>query len=305
MINKLEFPAMGCQILVAVDSPNHSEDLIEVPAWFDEWEAAFSRFRIDSELSRVNRANGVPTHVSQDFAEVFETALRAEQTSAGLVTPVLLDALIHAGYDRSFDSLPREQAPYGSEELLMLPHLEEVDWDPVASMIWLPPDLHLDFGGVAKGWAAQRAASRLARVGPALVDAGGDIAISDLQTDGSPWLVGIANPFKPAENLEVLRLAGCGVATSGRDARNWLRGGRLSHHIIDPRTGLPAETDVLTATVIAPSVTEAEAVAKMIMISGSSAGLEWLDANPSLAAMLVLEDGNCLYSKTMEIYVSR
>ena len=84
-----------------------------------------------------------------------------------------------------------------------------------------------------------------------------------------------------------------------------MRGGRLSHHIIDPRTGLPAETDVLTATVIAPSVTEAETAAKMLLISGSFAGLDWLKTHPYLAAMLVLENGRCLYSKTMEIYLSR
>jgi thiamine biosynthesis lipoprotein len=305
MMYKLDFRAKDCQVLVATDSPSAPDALQDVPAWFEAWEQHLSRFRLDSELTKVNRANGIPVQVSQVFADVFEMALDAEQISAGLVTPVLLDALVHAGYDRSFDLLPHEQAFASAEELLCIPHLGEVNWDPGTRTIWLPPDLHLDFGGVAKGWAAHQAAKRLEGYGAALVDAGGDIAITGLQSDGSPWLVGIANPYELSENIEILKLGRCGVATSGRDARNWLCGGRLSHHIIDPRTGLPAETDVLTATVVAPTVTEAEAAAKTVLISGATAGMEWLSANPSLAAMLVLEDGDCLYSGTMEIYLSR
>ena len=305
MMHKLEFRAMGCQILAAIDSSPVPDALQLIPTWFEEWEQHLSRFRLESELSRVNRANGKPMQVSQIFADVFEAALDAEQFSSGLVTPVLLDALVHAGYDRSFDLLPREQAFSVADPLTCLPRLEEVDWNPSTRTIWLPPDLHLDFGGVAKGWAVLQAAHRLETHGAALVDAGGDIAVTSLQADGSPWLVGIANPFEPSENLGILKLGQCGVATSGRDARNWLRGDRLSHHIIDPRTGLPAETDVLTATVVAPLVTEAEAAAKTLLISGSAAGMEWLDAHPTLAALLVLEDGQCLYSENMEIYLSR
>jgi thiamine biosynthesis lipoprotein len=305
MNHKLEFRAMGCQVLAVVENPTALEALQGIPAWFEEWEGHLSRFRLESELTRVNRANGMPVKVSQVFADVFETALDAEHISGGLVTPVLLDALVNAGYDRSFDLLPREQAFASAEELTCIPRLGEVDWDKATRTMWLPPDLHLDFGGVAKGWAAHQAAKRLASYGAALVDAGGDIAITGLQSDGSPWLVGIADPYEPSENLEVLKLGRCGVATSGRDARNWLRGGKLSHHIIDPRTGLPAETDVLTATVVAPSVTEAEAAAKTLLISGSAAGMQWLAARPHLSAMLVLEDGVCLYSETMATFLSR
>jgi thiamine biosynthesis lipoprotein len=305
MIYSIEFRAMGSQILAAVDSPSLPEDLPAVPDWFEAWEGTLSRFRLDSELSQVNRTDSVPLQVSQDFADVFEVARRAEQASGGLVTPVLLDALVHAGYDRSFDLLPREQAFSLPGEIVSLPHLAEVDWDASRRRIWLPPDLHLDFGGVAKGWTALQAANRLAVYGPALVNAGGDIAITGAQVDGSSWLVGIANPFEPSENLEVLKLVRCGVATSGRDARNWLRGGRLSHHIIDPRTGLPAETDVLTATVVGPSVTDAETAAKTVLIKGSDAGLDWLEADPQLAAMVVLENGSCLQSANLKPYISR
>jgi thiamine biosynthesis lipoprotein len=307
MIHRIDFHAMGCEMVAGLDTPETStpEDLAHVPALFEDWEQHLSRFRESSELSAVNRSAGKPTQVSDVFAEVFEAALDAEQLSGGLVTPVLLDPLVQAGYDRSFDLLPREQDLGYTDSILCIPRLSEVDWDASTHTICLPPDLHLDFGGVAKGWAAQQSAERLSKQGPALVDAAGDIAISDEQSDGQPWLIGIADPFDLDDNLELLQLGKCGVATSGRDSRRWRRGNRWYHHIIDPRTGLPAETEVLTVTVIAPTVTEAEIATKTILISGSTAGLDWLEANPELAGMLVLENGERLYSRNMESYIWR
>ena len=94
-----------------------------------------------------------------------------------------------------------------------------------------------------------------------------------------------------------------GVATSGRDYHRWRQGGIWHHHIIDPRTGRPAQADVLTATVVAPSAAEAEVAAKVAVISGSQAGLEWLDSKPELAGMLVLDDGQRLYSRRIAQYL--
>ena len=305
MIHKLQFRAMGCQMLVAIDSPQKPAELELVPVWFEGWEQTFSRFRLDSELSLVNRRAGFPTQVSQGFADVFEIALEAERISGGMVTPVLLDSLLRAGYDRSFDLLAPQQTFSYPEPILCLPRLGEIDWDASTRTIFSPPDLHLDFGGIVKGWAAHQAAEKLKGIGPALVDAGGDIAVSGPQADGQPWPIGVADPFNPTENLDLLQIEAGGLATSGRDRRRWLHGSRWNHHIIDPRSGAPAETDVLTATVIAPSVIQAEMTAKTCLILGSQNGLDWLEADPSLAGMLVLEDGQRLYSSKFENYLWR
>ena len=98
-------------------------------------------------------------------------------------------------------------------------------------------------------------------------------------------------------------LGRCGVATSGRDRRRWQQDGVWRHHIIDPRTGMPAETDVLSATVIAPDLIWAEIAAKTAFILGSQAGLAWIEERPALAAVLVLEDGRGLFSTRMEGYL--
>jgi thiamine biosynthesis lipoprotein len=163
--------------------------------------------------------------------------------------------------------------------------------------------MRLDFGGTAKGWAAHQCMLRLAEFGPVLVNAGGDISISGLHTDGSAWQVGIIDPLQPAIDLVRLKVGRSGVATSGKDYRKWLQDGILRHHIIDPRTGLPAETDILSASVLAPTAMEAEMAAKVIFILGSEDGAAWLQKQPQLGSLVVLDDGEVLISQTLKMYL--
>ena len=301
---------MGCHMLAAVE--NHAERpviLEQAPVWFEEWEQALSRFRPGSELSQLNQSAGKPFNASPVLWSVYLAALEAEQRSAGFVTPTLLSALEHAGYVHSFETSTAATNPSnenGTE--IALPDLSPAGWERKDTgeerIIILPGVVRLDFGGVAKGWAAHQAAWRLNKVGPALVDAGGDIAISRPCAGDLPWSVGVENPFHPGTDLAVLHLGRCGVATSGRDYHRWQQNGKWMHHIIDPRTGYPAETDVLTTTVIAPDVLQAETAAKTAFILGSQAGIEWLQARPNLAGMLVLEDGGYIYTRNFEDYLS-
>ncbi len=302
MMHKIAFRAMGCQMMAALDSPGRraQERLEQAPLWFEEWEQSLSRFRSNSELSRLNRSGGVPQAVSQTLWDVFQAALQAERRSLGLVTPLVLEALEAAGYNRSFAEMPASIAANNQGAGRPAEDLSAVIWDANSRTIQLPVGARLDFGGIAKGWAAQQAAQRLHLYGPALVDAGGDIAISALQSDGQPWPVAIEDPLDPQAEIGLLLLGRGGVATSGKDYRRWQQGGIWKHHIIDPRTGSPAETDVLSATILAPSVLEAEAAAKTVMILGSRAGLEWLEARPTLAGLLVRENGQRLYSRHFE-----
>jgi thiamine biosynthesis lipoprotein len=303
MIHKRTFFAMGSHVSVMLDSPasQASGKLERVPGWFEDWERRLSRFRADSELNWVNDRAGQAVRVSETFRAVFLAAREAYQASDGLVTPAVLEALVRAGYDRSFASLISEgQAAAGGPGYALtvpVPPMEEIEWDAAGQTVCLPLGTRLDFGGVAKGWAAHQAAQRLRLYGTALVDAGGDIAISGLKMDGQAWPVGIVDPFNPEEDLEVVLLGRCGIATSGRDFRFWKTGNESRHHLIDPRTGRPAETDVLSATVIAPDVLTAEMAAKVILISGSREGMEWLERRPACSGLVVLESGERHYSR--------
>jgi thiamine biosynthesis lipoprotein len=277
--------------------------LTKVPDWFEEWEQVLSRFRYNSELTQLNQIHERPVPVSEILWDVFQSAQKAERMTDGLVTPTLLKAIIQAGYDRPFDVLPHLTMPGPNPVISLSPSLTAITVNSLARTITLPNGMGLDFGGVAKGWAAQQAMKRLRSEGPVLIDAGGDIAISGPRLDGSPWQIGVSNPFQRRQEIETLYLPGYGVATSGKDHRRWTRDGMLQHHILDPLTGQPAETDLLTVTVIAPDVMKAEAAAKAAFILGSRAGLEWIEARPEFAALFILEDGQMCYSRKMEDYL--
>jgi len=306
-MKRLQFHAMGSRMLAILDSssPAAGSVLQNVPGWFEQWEQALSRFRLDSELSLLNRSEGQPVSVSDTLWDVFHAARQAEQDTDGLVRPTVLDALLRAGYDRSFDMLPLrgETAPVGL--MTFSPLTTEITWDESTHTLCLPEGTHLDLAGVAKGWAAEKAAGHLKHYGPALVDAGGDIAISAPRPGGQPWPVGIRDPFQPENHFETLHIKYGGVATSGIDYHRWQMGEKWNHHIIDPRSGLPADTDLLTVTVVAQDAIRAEAAAKAVLILGSAAGMDWLESDPALAGILVLQSGETHYSDRIRNYLWR
>jgi len=305
MLHRLPFHAMGGDMLAILESGKKFPPSIlgEVPGWFEGWEQTLSRFRPDSELSRLNQAFDQPVQVSDTLWGVFQYALSAETITNGLVTPTVLDALLEAGYSQSFDNLPRSQSQHGLQVLSAVNPLSMVTWDEKSQTICLPYGVRLDFGGVAKGWAAHQTAERLKEYGSALMNAAGDIAISGSLANGTPWQIGIRNPFESGADFETINLRRCGVATSGKDRRHWNQNGLPRHHIIDPYTGQPAETNVVTATIVAPTVMEAEAAAKATLILGAEEGLKWIEADPVLAGIIVLENGHTLYSQRINEYL--
>ncbi len=302
-MKKIQFRAMGCRMtaLCASDSSQAVELLGQVPVWFEMWEQSLSRFRPDSELNWLNGHAGQEVQVSSTLWQVLMVALRAARQSDGLITPAILPLLEAAGYDRSFERI-------AAREVLPGPAPQGAVWDEIAydarvQSIFLPPGMQLDLGGVAKGWAAHQAAQRLAVAGAALVNAGGDLAISAPLPGERPWRVGIDDPLQPGTDRFTLHVPAGGVATSGRDYRRWQQNGVWQHHIIDPRYGAPAQTDVLTASVVAPTVMAAEMAAKVVLILGSRAGLAWLEERPELAGLAILEDGTALSSRRWAGYL--
>lgn len=316
---------MNCEMLAIIEAvPNPSSALeavlesilASVPQWFETWEQTLSRFRPDSELSRLNTAVKGQFHpMSDTLCAVLAAALDAAEDSDGIVSPTVLDWLENAGYRTSFEPivvtttlLPLTLVP--AAPVAPAPSAwREIALDRVAREVSLPPNTRIDLGGVAKGWAADQAADRLCAHGAVLVDAGGDISVRQpcrveaaADTPHS-FVIGIANPHEPSNDLEWLSISEGGVATSGRDYRCWWRNDKPMHHLIDPRTGLPAQTDILSATVIAPSAQQADIAAKIWLILGSVAGTDWLESQPDLAGLAVLEDGTMVRSSRLERHV--
>ncbi len=306
-MEQIDFRAMGSAMRGVLDAPWQParDALIQLPTWFETWEQSMSRFRPDSELNQLNAQAGMSVPVSRDLMDVIMASLDAARATEGLVDPTLMDAMLAIGYDRSFEKLVPESNGTGSA-VRAAAETKAAGWwdircDPEIGLVHLPTGVHLDLGGVGKGWAADRAAERLRVHGPALVDAGGDIAASGPPTRSQGWPVSVTDPRNPdGEPLAILKIAQGGVATSGRDFRRWTRDGVPQHHILDPHTRRPAATDVLTATVIAPSALEAEAAAKAVLIQGRRRGLAWLARRPHLAGLLVDDDGRMSVSVNLE-----
>jgi thiamine biosynthesis lipoprotein len=122
--------------------------------------------------------------------------------------------------------------------------------------------------------------------------------------DGSPGEIGVHRPFDRSSGYIGMMYFehGCGVATSATDRRRWMQGDSLRHHIIDPHSGLPAESDVVSATIVAPTAVEAETAAKSVLIRGSREGLAWLESK-DLAGLIILESGTILYSQKIHKYL--
>lgn len=302
---------MGCQISAVIDGHHSGHTIVaafglrQVNYWFACWESCLSRFRPNSELCRLNRSPETWVRVSDTLWQVLQSALNNADWTAGLVTPTVLGALESIGYDRSFERLhtpDAAQAPIGPTHSVCVTDYQTIQCNPVQRSVRIPRGIRLDLGGIAKGWAADQTARRLQRFGPALVDVGGDIATGLGQAKYS-WPIGVAGSSQHHEPLALALPHGLAIATSGRDYRYWIRDGETYHHVIDPRTGLDAKTDVLSATVIAPSAQQAEAAAKAALILGQQAGLAWIESQPFLAGLLMLEDGSRRLSQHMRRYM--
>ena len=290
-VRRAGFRAMGSEmtLLTVTDDPNAAARLNAVRSMIDRFEERLSRFRDSSELSRLNAQPGRPVPVSDELWDVLIHAIDGARRANGLYDPTILEALERAGYDRPFDAVrDRGDRPAPAARRATW---RDVGLDAAARTVTLPPGVRLDFGGIGKAWTADRAAAALSSVGPCLVDAGGDIAVRGAPAGWRGWPVGVTDPRNPVETLTVLAAADCGVATSGIDVRHWRRAGEMCHHIIDPRAGKPAETDLLSVTVVAADAKEANLHAVATMILGSDAGMRYLAGQRGVDALAVRRDG--------------
>jgi thiamine biosynthesis lipoprotein len=267
-------------------------------------DAACSRFRADSELSRLNSAGGREVTISSYLADAVAAALAAAQATDGDVDPTCGRAMIALGYDRDFADLHRGAGPgkgTGTSGLAGTPAAgwRSVELDLRRRTARLPAGVLLDLGATAKALAADHAAVRIAESAGCgvLVNLGGDIRVAG-PPPGDGWSIGIADNLAPgdapeaAAPAEVVLIADGGLATSSTKVRAWRHAGAAAHHIVVPATGLPAQTCWRTASVAAASCVDANAASTAAILRGERAA-GWLAAL-RLPARLVRHDGTAL-----------
>ncbi len=246
-----------------------------------EWHGRFSRFLPDSEISRLNADPSPVVEVSPLLRRIVQSALDAARRTGGLVDPTLAEEIVRAGYGSHFDGPSLEPAaalaaapPRAPARPATASRWREVSVDRARSTVSRPPGVVLDPGGIAKGVFADELAAIMSGCDSFAIDCAGDLRLGGRAGLERP--VEVESPFDGLV-LHRFALAGGGVATSGICRRSWLDAdGRPAHHLLDPATGRPAFTGVVQVTALAPTATEAEALAKAALLSGPAEASGWL-----------------------------
>jgi thiamine biosynthesis lipoprotein len=250
-------------------------------------DAACSRFREDSELSALNAAGGAPVRVGPVLMEALQAAVRAARVSGGAVDPTIGAALAAAGYDRDFAALP-DDGP--AVRPMPAPGWQQLRLDAARGEAVLAPWARLDLGATAKALASDRCADAAARAAGdgVLVSLGGDVAVRG-RPPGRGWAIGVADDHRERGPVPTVLVRAGGLATSSTTQRRWRRGGQSVHHILDPRTGLPARPVWRTVSVAASSCVAANTLSTAAIVWGADAPVRLAAAG--VPARLVGEDG--------------
>jgi FAD:protein FMN transferase len=284
--------ALGTSARVAVWPPEDLDRaLTAVDGTLNALDLQASRFRQDSEISWIHRGTGGLFMLSDGLTEAISIALEAARWTGGLVDPTVGDALIALGYDRDFAAIdPRGDEPPSAPQ--PVPGWQRVRLN--GPLLELPAGVRLDLGATAKGLGADRAVRAVLAAGGqdggVLVNLGGDLAVAGQPPSGG-WPILVAGPPEDATPSppQLVRLIAGAVATSSSTCRRWRRGGRLLHHIVDPRTGLPAEGPWQMVSAAGLTCADANAAATAAIVAGDRA-VDWL-ATAGVPARLVARDG--------------
>ena len=284
------WPALGTNATVVVADPaGLAAACRSVQAVLEEIDRAASRFREDSEISRVNRAGGAPVAVSETFMRAARCALRAAGITGGDLDPTVGASLRIAGYDRDFTLI----GPGAAVRFARAAGWRCVELDDARRIVRVPAGVELDFGATAKALAADVAAARASvRIAGAgvLVSLGGDIATAG-PAPAEGWSVRVtddhaAGPDAPGQTIA---LRSGGLATSSTTRRRWTRGSTNVHHILDPATGAPVREHWRTVSVAAACCVDANIASTTAIIRGAAAPA-WLECS-GLPARLVAASG--------------
>jgi FAD:protein FMN transferase len=289
MFHTQTFDAIGVCNQVTVCEPDALPQAAAMAqASVAELDLACSRFRTDSELTRLNSTGSAV--VSTLLLELIQAALDAARWSGGLVDPTIGPALRALGYDRDFVAVVRRRA--GRIELVPAAGWRRVHVDPVSRRVTLAAGAELDLGATAKAFAADRIARRVAcsTGSPTLVSLGGDVAVAGEPPAGG-WPIAVTDDSRGEARLaQTVAIRAGGLATSSTTARRWRSRDGVVHHIVDPATGAPAAEVWRTASVTAATCLAANVASTSAILRGDDA-VAWLEAR-ALPARLVRRDGS-------------
>ncbi len=297
-VAELRGSVMACELHLIVNEPREQAQLARAVGLLEHLEARWSRFLPDSDVSRLNTGSGAPVPVARETIELVETMRSAWDLTQGRYDPTILPVLVAHGYAASrIDPTSITVLPAGPQRVGAM---AEIIVDPSSSTITLPPGVSIDPGGIGKGLAADAAVALLLDGGAAgaLVDIGGDLAADGTAPDGG-WRVDIERPDTRDAPLCRVTIDHGGVATSSTRSRRWEHEGRTRHHVVDPGTGAPSDSDLVAVTVFSTSGWQAEAFATAALLGSGDVVIAYLDSH-ELTGLAVTDAGEVLRTRDLD-----
>jgi thiamine biosynthesis lipoprotein len=309
MASELHVVISGC----SADSTMSADSMYaEVVDLLDRYEQCWSRFLPDSDISRLNAAQGHAIAINSSTTTLVSAMVEAWQLTDGRFDPSMLPALIDCGYVSSIDDahlvtiLPSGDYVIGGfdDTGVAGPTMADIDIDATAGTITLPFGLAIDPGGIGKGLAADLAVEHLLTLGAsgALVSIGGDMMMRGTPPPsiGESWTVAIEHPLRPHTSVCTLAVNAGGVATSSTQSRRWVHDGEHRHHVIDPVRSWPSTTDLASVSVVARSGWLAEVHATAALLCGSDHAVDYLDDH-GLSGVAVTTSGAVFTTSDLEL----
>jgi len=265
-------------------------------------EKLLTTFSDDSQTNAINRNAGLaPVKVDRDVFNLIKRSIKISELTQGAfdITYGSIDKRLW-NFDQTMTSLPDKET---AKKMIRLINFRNIVLDEEACTVFLlEKGMHIGFGGIGKGYAAERAKQimKLQGVASGVVNASGDLNAWGFQPNGKPWTVGIANPDASNEIFSYLNITDMAVATSGNYEKFIMIDGKKYSHTINPRTGLPI-TGIKAVTIITTNAEIADAMATPVMIMGINAGLDMINQIKNIEA-IIIDDNNKIYtSKNINI----
>ena len=253
----------------------------------DELERRWSRFIADSEINELNRNAGRGLVVSSDTALLVQRAIAAWRLTGGSFDPTVLGAMIRSGYDRSIDELDDDRSSAPASSLVV--GCTDIVVDGLT--VRLPAGTGFDPGGIGKGLAADLVTEEMVLAGATgvCINLGGDVRVAGHGPDDGAWTVAIEHPWC-SEPIVLVGIHAGAVTTSTTLRRTWRIDGESRHHLIDPCTGEPSDSDLNLVSVVGGEAWMSEVLAKAMLLRGAERAFDIIDAN-AIQALTVDLDG--------------
>ncbi|MBT2655198.1 FAD:protein FMN transferase [Bacillus sp. ISL-18] len=281
-MNNYNFNSMSTTVQLSINQELFANDLMPVYKLFASVEDTCSRFKVDSELSRLNQQLEKEVEVSDPLFSILKETLRFYEETNGVFNPGILSAIENSGYTQSIEWIKGRELTAPSPTAPVFTKVRPYQLDEDRQTVVL--HTRIDLGGIAKGWVVDRAADVLSQYGFGFVNVGGDIRI--FGSLPRPLNIGIEDPLDSSQMLSSIQVLDGAIATSTSMKRRWKVNGRSKHHLIDATTGEPSASTIISSTVTAPTAVEADVLAKVVLLLGEERGKALLSVKKKPAVLI-------------------